>query len=247
MSEKKEFYFNFEIFSFKAIDRPDLCKQYIDGHTNLLKEHGITKLTSSDKKWCSNPDSYVLFVKDILTNEIIAGARLDIKNENYSLPIEDAISDKDKQIYNFALKKMEDGGVGEICGLWICKKYLGLGLAVILLRADLSLAIPLNVKTLLFLCSDNTKNMLNNMGCVVEPSIGNNGTFYYPKFDLIATVMVLSDMKKMKNAKPQDRERILSLGINPNQNFVEITPNAEMNVNYFLECEKSTPNQASRC
>ena len=232
IEEKKEY--DFQIDCFIASEHPYLCSKFLEGHAQLLKDFGIKKLTSANDQWCKQDNSYALLVTDINTGEIIAGARLDVRTPTTLLPLEEAIIEFDKTIISYTEKLMRNG-VGEICGLWISKKYLGLGLAVILLRADLSLAIPQNIKTLLFLCSDNTKNMLSNMGCIIEESIGNNGTFYYPKLDLIATLLIIPNMINLEHAKETDKIKILNLGNEPNQKCIEETPNCIANINYNLK------------
>ena len=231
--EKKKEY-NFQIDCFIASERSDLCSKFLEGHAQLIKDFGIKKLTSANDQWCKQDSSYVLLVTDTDSGEIIAGARLDVRTPTSLLPLEEAILDFDKTIIPYTEQLMMEG-VGEICGLWISKRYLGLGLAVILLRADLSLAIPNHVKTLLFLCSDNTINMLSNMGCIKEKSIGNNGTFYYPKLDLIATLLIIPNITELGRAKETDKIKILNLGNQPNQNCIEETPNCIANINYNLK------------
>lgn len=227
--------YEFEIISFRAIDEPELCQKFIDGHSSLLKDLGINKLTSADARWCNNPYAYVLLVKTKNGNKYIAGARLEIKSNATDLPVEEALEDFDTSIIDYVQNIRKDGDVGEICGLWISKDFLGIGLAVILLRADLSLALPLNVKTLLFLCSDDTKRMLKRMGCTIETKLGNNGTFYYPKMDLIATFMIIENIRDLNTATEEDRMKIYSLGNSPNQTCIENTPNCNIKVEYKMK------------
>jgi len=37
----------FTFKAFRAIDEPEICDQFIEGHANVLKEYGVTKVTSS--------------------------------------------------------------------------------------------------------------------------------------------------------------------------------------------------------
>jgi hypothetical protein len=41
--------------------------------------------------------------------------------------------------------------------------------------------------------------------------VGNDGTFYYPKIDLLATAVFLSDADSLEHAHPREREKMLYL------------------------------------
>jgi len=44
---------------FRAIDNPILCEEYANGHFQLLKEYGVTSITSSNRIWDKNPGTYI--------------------------------------------------------------------------------------------------------------------------------------------------------------------------------------------
>jgi hypothetical protein len=50
----------------------------------------------------------------------------------------------------------------------------------------------------------------------LEDSIGNHGTFYYPKFDLIATTMILKDVVELTKAYPEEKAAIIKVRENLN-------------------------------
>ena len=54
------------------------------------------------------------------------------------------------------------------------------------------------------------------VGMELENSIGKNGTFYYPKLDLIATVMLLKDVPELSKADAEDKEAIFKIRENFN-------------------------------
>jgi hypothetical protein len=59
--------------------------------------------------------------------------------------------------------------------------------------------------------------MAQKAGFQIATFLGNNGTFYYPKDDLVATAMVLPDIYNLDTAHADERAEILSLRDNPNQ------------------------------
>jgi len=70
---------------------------------------------------------------------------------------------------------------------------------------------------------------------VIETSLGNNGLFYYPKDDLVATAMRLRNPFDLSNADDAEREKILSLRDNPHQLFEERGPKGMYQLEYNLD------------
>jgi hypothetical protein len=62
------------------------------------------------------------------------------------------------------------------------------------------------------------------VGFKVETSLGNNGTFYYPKEDLIATAVLLNDVPVLSTADPFEKAAIMDLRKNPVQHKVDPGP-----------------------
>jgi len=53
------------------------------------------------------------------------------------------------------------------------------------------------------------------VGCRVVTNVGNNGTFYYPKLDLLATVVLLEDCINLPYANPEAKEKIITFREKP--------------------------------
>jgi hypothetical protein len=51
--------------------------------------------------------------------------------------------------------------------------------------------------------------------------VGNNGTFYYPKLDLLATAVFLDDVRDLSKAHPRERQKMLLLRDRPSYYAVE--------------------------
>jgi hypothetical protein len=79
----------------------------------------------------------------------------------------------------------------------------------------------------------------------VLTSVGNNGTFYYPKIDLLATAVFLDDVTTLRDAHPREREKMLFLRRNMNQVMQEKSPfkNVYVNVHYDLQIESADLNE----
>ncbi|MBE9585894.1 hypothetical protein IM792_15665 [Mucilaginibacter sp. JRF] len=204
--------------AFRAVDDPDTCEAFIEGHTHVLTSIGVTKVTSSRHEWTQNPDAFVMVVESIDGSKVYGGARVHVAGGHEPLPIESATGAMDPKIfetvYNYAQQ-----GTGELCGLWNSREIAGYGVgSIFLIRVSAAIAFQLGLKSLFALCAPYTVKPVKGIGMELVPTIGNNGTFYYPKLDLVATTMVLKDVPGMPLADEEDRKAILQV----RDNFVAV-------------------------
>ncbi|MBC7391384.1 MAG: hypothetical protein H7329_19445 [Opitutaceae bacterium] len=222
------------INSYKAVDNPKGCDDYVEEHLNVLKDFGVKKVTSLNETWKHNPNSYVIVVENPEENKYVAGARVEIQNPDFQLPIEQAIGEIDDSIYDL-IKSYSGNRTGEICGLWSSSRVAGNGVAFMLIKSSIVLANLLNMESVFALCSPYTVSMFTKVGFQIETSIGKNGTFYYPKQDLIATAMVIKDLKVLATATKDSNHEIFNLVLNPFQNLIEQGPSRKIEVAYNLD------------
>ena len=219
----------------RAIDNIDICRKYIDGHVRVLKVYGITQITSAKIDWILNPNVYVLVVERIDTGELMAGARLQISDENFQLPIEDAVGHKDSSVYNY-IRNLRTEGVAELCGLWNSRHIAGFGIGSIFLgRTSIAAASQLNIKTLVALCAPSTRENCFKTGFLVEKSLGNKGEFIYPKEDLVATALIIPDVHLLNHASKEERDKMIQLRDKWHQKVLEKTNRGNIKIEYNLE------------
>lgn len=219
---------------FRAIDNVDACKKYIEGHIHVLKVYGITQITSAKIDWILNPNVYVLVVESTSSGEVLAGARLQLADGQYSLPVEDAIGHKDPRVFSY-VEALREEGTAELCGLWNSRKIAGFGVGSIFLgRTSVSIASQLNIKTLLALCAPSTKRNCFKTGFVVEKNLGNEGEFFYPKEDLIATALIIPDVNQLSQADEDEKKSISYLRNNPKHEVLEQTKRGDVIIQYDL-------------
>lgn len=219
---------------FRAIDDLESCKRFSEGHAQILKEFGVSKVTSANNDWFYNPGVYVLDVFFDDEPEPVAGVRIHIANEN-PMPMQKAIEMVDTRINDLVDLLKTKGHVAELCGLWNAKKMAGQGIAsYILMRAGISVAPLLNIKTMMALCAQHTYQISIDKGFETEISVGNSGAFNYPKLDLVATAIVIKDVINLPLAKFDERILIEELRINPNLQRFEHTSKIDLNVQYDL-------------
>jgi len=229
--------FNFK--AFRAIDEPERCKKFVQGHSDVLKQYGVTKVTSSNNDWMTNPFVYVVTVESDETKEVVSGLRIHIAHPGFPLPMEQAVSQVDHKIFEL-VKEYSGMGTGEVSGLWNSKSISGYGIgAVLLIRAGIAIATQLKLGSLLALVAEYTLKPSLQKGFEIETGIGNSGTFFYPKLDLVATSIVMKDPANLPLADASERERIFELRDKVQFNKLEVGAKGEFEVNYDLLVENN--------
>jgi hypothetical protein len=223
------------IRAFRAIDDYDACEKFMLGHRRVLESIGVHKLTSSKDEWMVNPAIFVTIVESEDRSKVYGGARVNVAGGTQILPLEEATGYLDSSVYDI-VKHHTPFGTGEICGLWNSREVAGMGIgSVFLTRACAAICSQIGLQSLFGLAAPYTVKMAQNVGYEVLEEVGNNGTFYYPKLDLIATALILKDVELLTKAEPFEQERIFSLRSNPNQLKREVLRNKDLDIQYNLE------------
>jgi hypothetical protein len=222
------------IRAFRAIDEPETCRLFVEGHADVLSSIGIKKVTSSKHEWTINPAVFVIVVEDLKGEKVFGGARVHVSGGTEHLPIEQAITQLDPSIHSLVWQYAQSGS-GEICGLWNSKEMGGYGLGTpILIRSGIAMASQLGIKTLFALCAPYTVQPVVNAGMELVDEVGNKGTFYYPKLDLIATAMILNDLATLSKANEETRQEIMRMRQEPESFQLIKYKDKEIAINYSL-------------
>lgn len=218
--------------AFRAVDEPETCARFLEGHVQVLSDYGITNITTNNARWMTNPLIYVV-VAESPEGEILGGVRVHIADGKDPLPLEAAIGKIDSRVYGIINQYIETG-TGELCGLWNSKKVAGLGLSLLLIRAGISIVTQIKLDSLFTICADYTMPMVRRVGFVVEDSIGDNGDFIYPNDSYIARVLRKMNAISLDTADVYDKDRIFDLRDHPNQVTIESGPKGELEIDYKL-------------
>lgn len=220
---------------FRADKHREDCQSYIEGHHKVLEAYGVTHVTSANLDWLNEPYTYVIIVESTETGEAFGGGRLQLSGGSIPLPIETAIDQLDPRIYDI-VKEKSINGTCEYCGLWNSRKMAGYGIgSIILVRIGIAILSQLNVGSILAFCSPATVPISMSVGYRIITRLGNNGTFYYPKEDLLATALIIEDPLTIKNADSKERDIIFSLRDNPKQQVIEYGRRGDIEVTYELQ------------
>lgn len=217
---------------FRAPDDPEACMRFYTGHLKLLEIYfGIAQVTSGSADWMQHENTIVIIVEDETRTKTYGGARVQIADGVLPLPIETAIGKYDEKIYSYVKK-----GSAEICGMWNSKEVAGMGIgSQVLARVGVVLGAQLPIDTYHVLCAPITTRVGKRVGFVIDESLGNNGTFFYPKDDFLATAMVITDPYELPYADPKEKLLIADLRENPIQSKIEVGPKGSYEVNYSLK------------
>jgi hypothetical protein len=233
------------IRTFRATDDPQACEKFIEGHAHVLEVAGVKKVTSAKHDWMYNPACFVIIVENDDGTKVLGGARLQCSGGNQPLPIEEATGQFDARIFD-VVSDYSKNGTAELCGLWNSREVSGLGIgAFFSTRVGVVIAEQVGIDSIFALCAPYTVKFAEKVGCRVLKSIGNNGTFYYPKLDLLATIVLLEDAKQISLADEIERVRIFDLRKNLKQVYTELSPirQSEIRIEYDLQLSGIRPNE----
>jgi len=220
--------------AFRAIDEPETCELFIQGHSDVLTSIGVKKVTSSKNEWARNPASFVLIVESLDRKKVYGGARVHAAGGSEPLPIEQATGSIDPGIFDL-VSRFAQQGTGEICGLWNSQELAGYGIGTpLLIRTLIAISTQIGLQSVFALCAPYTVKPVVNCGMVLLDSIGNKGTFYYPKLDLIATAMILKDVSALSLAIEEDKSAIFQMRAHPNNLKIHELKKREISIDFEL-------------
>jgi hypothetical protein len=223
--------FNVVVKAFRALDEPELCRKFIEGHAEVLSRHNFGHISSANPAWMFNPDVYVLLAYSKSRPEVLlGGGRIEIKSKNYQLPVERSLAALDPKIVDLVTEKQP--GSSEFCGLWNSRHAVGRKITTILVMYGFSLLANLKLKSCFLLCSPHTFYLAEMLGCRKIVELGKEGAFDYPTDRFKAYVWVKEDILFLKTVVPYIKERVESIRNYSTQVFLESHITKGMNVHY---------------
>lgn len=220
--------------AFRAVNDPEACHKFFMGHEEVLAHIGIKKVTSSTPEWMNNPAAFVVIVESLDRSKVYGGLRIHIAGGTEPLPIEEATANMDPRIYDL-VKEYARYGVGEVCGLWNSREIAGYGIgSIFLARAGVAISKVIGIKSLFSLCAPYTVKLGESLGYYQDKRLGHDGTFYYPKIDLIATVMIMEDVNDLSGVTEENRKAIEELRARLKTVRIEELRNKQIKIHYDM-------------
>lgn len=204
---------------FRGKDEPATREEYSVKFEQVLKYYGVTKVTSVNRDWYDNENTWLVIAEDYNTKEILGGARLQGWHKNIPLPIEAAVSFKDPSVHSL-VNGMAGERITEFCGLWNSRKLAGYRIGSMYLGIACIAILPkLEINKLIGLCAPSTKINSFRLGFEIEDRLGENGEFNYPKENLVATTVIIKDTLNLPSADDKVKQLIMQLR-NPQENSI---------------------------
>ncbi|MBN9297629.1 MAG: hypothetical protein J0I41_11485 [Filimonas sp.] len=231
------------IRAFRATEDPETCLKFIEGHKKVLTIYGIENITTNTNDWMYNPAIFVIVVESLDKTKLYGGARVQCADGIHPLPIEEATGKMDPKIFD-VVRYYAQFGAAELSGLWNSKEVAGFGIGSLFpSRVAVAIAEQIGVEVMFSLCSPTTVRFKDWIGGELLTEVGNQGTFYYPKIDLIATALFTKDAIRLPLAHPKERDKIFYLREHPQHIGVERSPfkNLMVNVHYDLTIKTANP------
>lgn len=201
------------IRSFRAVEEPETCERFFEGHVNVLRSYGVNPISSAKREWFINPVVYGVIAEQ--DGKVLGGVKIHKVGGTQWLPVEEGVGYMDERLFDI-VKKYAEKGAGEACGLWNAREVSGWGLSLILMHAIVAIAPQIKVATLFGLSSDHTLDLFESLGYRIIKTLGNKGDFVYPTPDYLARVIKMN-AQTMSGALPYNKESVFSLREQPNQ------------------------------
>lgn len=205
------------IRAFRAIDDIKTSKRFAEGHESVLKNHGITKVSSTDNSWMDDPNVYVLVMTSPSGHKLYGGARIHLYSENQPLPSQVVMRRYDENADDY-YENLAQEGCAEFCALWNSVEIAGLGIgAKTLVKCGWSMCAKLNIRYMVALLSPLTKRWMKDLALERISELGNDGQIPYPDERLIATITRYTHPEGLDIVKDDFRQEIESLQEKPQQ------------------------------
>lgn len=168
-----------EFEGFLALGNPMLSQEYLEGHQGVLRSFNIPKVGSEDALWMRKEGSLVVVVRDILSNQLIGGGRLEIAEGTYSLPLAEIMTQLDE---GFDVSKYfnPEKKTAELSGLWTERSGRIKGLSTSIISMLNICGRRLNIDSGAALCSPFSIKRFLAAGWSLVEELGEEGYFYYP-------------------------------------------------------------------
>lgn len=218
----------FAIRMLRAIDHPEIARQFAIEQQQVLKLFGVNGVTSASQAWQQDANTYMFIAEDLSTGELVAGMRLDMQTDEKQIPMAQALHGVSTEFID-VVNTLKPLGLAEGCGWWVKTGYGGLGLPGILLRAGVSVSPQLGINYIVGFPHQHTKPIMSRYGFIAMDVIGDNGSFMYPDERYRSTVVELNT-HTLHTTPREERMRIVNLRNNPQLQTME----GELSLQYHL-------------
>lgn len=186
---------------FQADADQDSCDQFLEGHRQVLKAAGITRLTSLDSAWVGSPDQTVFMLLDADGDRVLSGMRLMRRSPDNRLPMERAVSGAHPEVSRLIEDHLEEG-CGEFCALWSHREAAVAGIGMVPMAcAGLGVMSFLDVRHGFAFMGRNMNAMQRSLGFDILKNVGVAGAFDYPAPPIISEIGHFISPESLENSQ----------------------------------------------
>jgi hypothetical protein len=183
------------------------CRRHAIECRKVLSAYGIANVTSAAQEWWRDDETFTVLVEDDVTGLPLGGVRLQRHRRGVLLPFERALASIDPRVHAL-VERCAERGVGELCGLWRAIELRGLGLGSKLTMMGIALATDVQVNVLFGLCDTRNVHANARLGFGIDARLASNGTFAYPRAELVAHVLRIDDAVRLPGASAEARAAV---------------------------------------
>lgn len=163
----------------RVLDRYDLAHEYFLKHIQILSHYAVKGVSSMSPSWKYCPYSYMVIMYDEESEFMAGGMRLEIATTTKKLPFQLALESDHKEVNNVMQEYFDEGGVAELCGLWVHPYYKKQHIAEQLTSSGIELAENIQIPNLVAFANNHSRPITEELG-FVKKSVGSISKFYYP-------------------------------------------------------------------
>jgi hypothetical protein len=224
------------IRAFRAAEEPKLSSTYVEEHARVLRDVGVLDSLPQDHGWCLEDDCIVV-VAEHPTLGMVGGCRLQMAKPGRPMPFELHLRPLEEHLTTKTAGLLSER-CAELCGLWVAHRFAGHGLPWFLTAAAVSLAIQLPVDSLVCLAAEYSMDYACRNGFIRMLEVGDGGAFTFPTPDIRSFALINNEPIGLGYARMEERQRLISLRLNPNQARVELMKEKPFEVYYSLKLQQ---------
>jgi len=220
---------------YRSVEHPGLASKFQQNHEAMLAKFGIKNVSSTDRKWSNNPDSYFFLLEDSF-EEYIAGMRLEIGSPGSPLPLHSAVNHLlDKKQQEKLFEEYTDYTIAEMCGMWSKRQTANKGISVLkFLQCSLAVAPFLGIDKIYGFGAASNVRLSRKLGFKEVEFLGDKGAFAYPSSHIKSTIMFRGEMDYLEDINEKERHEIMDLRAAPIAERTEQTKFGALDMSYDL-------------
>jgi hypothetical protein len=207
--------------------------QYAKEHGQVLLDAGVLESFDQDHSWCMDEDCIVV-VAEHPELGMVGGCRMQLSSTGTQLPFEVHLKKYDDKLKE-KTSALVNTNSAELCGLWVAQRFAGHGLPWYLTASAMAITIQLPVDSVFCFAAEYSMDYACRNGFIRFRDVGDQGCFPFPTPDIKSYLLVNPEPISLQFALQEERQRLVSLRLSPNQMRLEQLKGRPFEVYYSLK------------